>query len=174
MFLNNSKTNTQSQTFLGRTVRQGQDQEEGKKETSSLYTKLILWQHSKSLFKLLKWYTWSNSSKVTTFPVTEPKYYFLVTLGKEETELKRMLKGLTGQHGLPSPCITCTYSPQPRRRAPETARRTNVPGQPTTPIIKASSSVARCYNRYNSDGFPRDRETNSATVLFCAVPSCTS
>lgn len=173
MFLNNSKTNTQSQTFFGHTVRQGQDQEEGKKP-SSLYTKLILWQHSKSLFKLLKWYTWPNSSKVATFPVIEPKYYLLVTLGKEKTEVKCMLKGLTQQHGLPLPYVTCTYSPQQRRRAPETAGWTNVPGQPTTTIIKASSSVARCYDHCNSEGFPRDRETNSATVLFCSVPSCTS
>lgn len=78
---------------------------------SSLYTKLILWQHGMTLFKLLKWYTWSNSSKVTTFPGTEPKHYLFVTLEKKE-RLKRSVCLQSLHSGMVCIYITRTYSSQ--------------------------------------------------------------
>lgn len=101
-FLDNSEINTQTQTCFGHSrTRSGPRRR--KKPIYSLDTKLVLWQHGKTLFNLLKWYTWSNSWEVTTFPGTEPKHYLLVTLGKEDWK-----QCVPVEQGLP--CLTCTHS----------------------------------------------------------------
>lgn len=102
-FLNNSETNTQTQTYFGHSQTKSGPRRR-KKKIHSLNTKLILWQHGKTLFNLLKWYTWPNSSEVTTFPGTEPKHYLFVNSGKAR------LKAVCA-HGTSSlPCLTCTHS----------------------------------------------------------------
>lgn len=98
-------------------VRQGQAQGGGKKKIYSLDTKLVLWQHGKTLFNLLKWYKWFNPSEVTTFPGTEPKYYLLVTLGNKTEQCVPM----SDTSALPH------LHTQLWAGAPETPRWTTVP-----------------------------------------------
>lgn len=141
-------------------VRQGQGPRRRKKKIYSLDTKLVLWQHGKTLFNLLKWYTWSNSSEVPTFPGTEPKHYLLVTLGQQDWKQR-----------VPMEWHLC---PQLHTElwagAPETPRRTTVPGHPTAQTAKASSSTAKWQNSCSSEGFP---EIGELTVLS-SVPSTVS
>lgn len=126
---------------------------EEEKNIYSLDTKLVLWQHSKTLFNLLKWYKWSNSSEVTTLPGTEPKHYLLETLGRQDwKQCVPMVSALPHLHT------------QLQAGAPETPRWTTVPGHPSTKIPKASSSIAKQQSSCSSEGFPRDWGTKSAQI----------
>lgn len=126
---------------------------EEEKNIYSLDTELVLWQHGKTLFNLLKWYKWSNSSEVTTFPGTEPKHYLLETMGKQDWKQ----------------CVPMVSAPphlhtQLWAGAPGTPRWTTVPGHPSTKIPKASSSIAKQQSSCSSEGFPRDWGTKSAQL----------
>lgn len=123
------------------------------------YTKLILWQHGKTLFKLLKGYTWSNSSEVTTFPGTEPKRYRLATLTKKNTCSRSLHSSVfaSALHHLHMQLPTML----------EGAR--NCPGNTKITKFQCCKTLRQLQFR-----FSKQSETDGAPGLCCSGPKSTS
>lgn len=139
MFLNNSNTDTHHlKIILATWADKVRTKNKEKKIIPSLYTKSIQWQPSTTLFKPLKWFTWSNFSKVfKRFLVQSQNIIFY--FGKEKRLLKVKCTRLESLHSSTA-CLCPTSLTRPALSSaagPQTDRWTNVLGQATTKITKA-------------------------------------
>lgn len=135
----------------------------GKKKKSSLYTKSVLWQHGKTLVKLLKRYTWSNSSKVTTFPSREPKHYL-----QDKSKKKRLLHELQSSLVCLCPpsraCAALGSAGGPQELPGEHMSLGSRPPKLPKPLPALQDVTIGAIWKV----FREIRETNHAAVMFCS------